>query len=165
MHSLSFIAALTFHLAVSSTAYAQAPAAVQVEFVQPEQFTDAGDSFNQVRPGTLKLLSNYLVKQAQSKLPAGQRLNIAITDIDLAGNFEPWNWQARDVRIVRDIYPPRIALRYTLQDADGTVLREGERVLRNAAFQMTVLGSSSDLVRYEKALLADWLASEFPLTQ
>ena len=55
-----------------------------------------------------------------------------------AGGFEPGRGpQTDEVRIVRDIHPPRIALDYRLladDDDDGGVLRESARILSDAAF-------------------------------
>ena len=80
-----------------------------------------------------------------------------------AGSFEPWRGpQAADVRIVRDIYPPRIDLRFKLLDADGKLLREGSRQLRDATFMMRPDLYPNDPLRYEKTLLDDWLRAELP---
>ncbi|MGC4071324.1 MAG: DUF3016 domain-containing protein [Nibricoccus sp.] len=89
---------------------------------------------------------------------------ISISDIDLAGDFEPWRGpQFTDVRVVKDLYPPRVNLSFKLTDASGTVVKEGERQLRNLSFQMTATPAfSSDSLRYEKALLDNWLRDEFP---
>ena len=137
--------------------------AVVVEFVQPEKFTDAGnDSFGGYSASTLASLRKYIERTAPRYLQAGQQLSIRITDIDLAGSFEPWRGPGRDVRIVRDVYPPRIKLQYEWRDADGHILGQGEKNLRNLGFQMTTVARDSDALRYEKALINDWLASEFP---
>jgi hypothetical protein len=63
---------------------------------------------------------------------------------------------------VRDIYPPRIALRFRLADAKNTVLKEGERTLSDPMFLAKGHGDRSDPLRHEKALLDDWLRAEFP---
>lgn len=146
-----------------SHAHAEAPAGVvTVEFVQPDKFTDAGDdSFGGYSASTLAALRKYIERTAPRYLQAGQQLSIQITDIDLAGSFEPWRGPGRDVRIVRDVYPPRINLQFEWRDADGHVLGQGEKSLRNLAFQMTTVARGSDALRYEKALINDWLATEF----
>ncbi|MDE2316203.1 MAG: DUF3016 domain-containing protein, partial [Xanthomonadaceae bacterium] len=89
----------------------------------------------------------------------GERLAIVVTDIDRAGNFEPWRpYPMSEVRIIKDIYPPRIDLRFQLFDASGKVIREGTRKLRDLGFMSdSIATSSSDNLRYEKALLDRWL--------
>ena len=58
--------------------------------------------------------TNDVVKRANEVLPAGQTLTVTFTDIDLAGDFEPWRGgQAMDIRIVKDVYPPRMDLEST----------------------------------------------------
>ena len=95
-------------------------------------------------------------------LPAGQQLAVTLTDIKLAGAFEPWRGpQFDDVRIVKDIYPPRIDLRFTLKSADGAILAEGERTLRDVGFLTRGMANTSDPLRYEKRMLDDWLNREF----
>ena len=82
--------------------------------------------------------------------------------LKLAG--EPWRGpRFDDVRIVKDIYPPRISLSFRLTDAEGNVVKEGKRELRDLAFMMKInMSFRDDSVRYEKALLDDWLRAEFP---
>ena len=146
-----------------SHAYAEPPAgAVSVEFVQHETFSDAGnDGFEGFSPATLAAIKKYVERTAPRYLQPGQQLSIRITDIDLAGSIEPWRGAGRDVRIVRDVYPPRINLSFEWRDAEGHVLAQGEKQLRNLAFQSTTLSRDSDALRYEKALINDWLATEF----
>ena len=89
-------------------------------------------------------------------------LRVTVTDVDMAGDFEPWRGpRFDDVRIVKDIYPPRIELRFRLLDANGSVLREGERTLRDSAFLMRDGAHETDSLRFEKRLLDQWLRKEF----
>jgi hypothetical protein len=48
-----------------------------------------------------------------------------VLDIDMAGEYEPW-WAPllTNMRFIRDVYRPRIDLRYTWRDAHGQVLAE-----------------------------------------
>jgi hypothetical protein len=91
-------------------------------------------------------------------------LEVTFTAVDLAGEFEPWRGpQWGDVRIVRDLYPPRLGLEFRLVDAAGRVVRTGQRALSDLAFLMKLTGGfRDDPLRHEKALLDDWLRAEFP---
>jgi hypothetical protein len=63
---------------------------------------------------------------------------------------------------VKDIYPPRISLVFRLTDAEGNVVKEGRRELRDLSFMMKItMAFRDDPVRHEKALLDDWLRDEF----
>src|SRR4051794_36814919 len=82
-----------------------------VVFFEPGKFTDVsnrsfGDSEKE-RDATLGELRTYLIKQANRLLAPGQQLKITVTDVDLAGEFEPWRGGSMaDVRIVKEIYAP-----------------------------------------------------------
>lgn len=135
-----------------------------VTFVSPEKFTDASDRFNsdRERNDNLAELRVYLIQHVAPYLATGQKLTIAVTDVDLAGEFEPWcGPRFDDIRIVKDIYPPRIQLTFRLMDADGQVVKEGKRDLRDMTFLMKLSLNQDDPLRYEKTLLDDWLREEF----
>jgi len=63
----------------------------------------------------------------------------------------------------RDAYPPRIDLTFRLTAADGSLLKEGERKLREPVFALTGSAYRDDPLRYEKALLDTWLERELKL--
>lgn len=139
---------------------------VSVTFDDPSRF-DASRSgpgeTDKARRAWVDALAQFLAERAAPRLPQGQRLEVHLTDVQRAGSFEPWRGpQAADVRIVRDIYPPRIDLRFKLLDADGKLLREGSRQLRDATFMMRPDLYPNDPLRYEKTLLDDWLRAELP---
>ena len=153
-------------------AFAAAPtekrviARAEVVFFEPTKFTDVRDSYmgDASRTTYLDQIRDHLLEQAKYYVPEGHLLSVTITDIDMAGDFEPWlgpRWM--DVRIVKDIYPPRIDLSFRLTDANGNVVKEGRRQLRDLSFMMKIpMGFRDDPVRHEKGLLDDWLRDEFP---
>ena len=112
----------------------------------------------------LLVFRDYLLEQAKYYVPEGHMLSVTFTDIDMAGDFEPWRGpRFDDIRIVKDIYPPRIVLNFRMTNAEGAVVKEGKRELRDLAFMMKInMSFRDDPVRYEKALLDDWLRAEFP---
>ena len=141
-----------------------AESSVSVTFVNPEQFTEnrfygRQDRFNRI--DYLAQLKAYLIKQGQAVLEPGQSLHVNITDIRLAGAYEPWGGPRWDyVRIMRDSYSPRIDLDFKLVDQDGNVLREGKRVLRNVDYLHSDVGPAAAEgapLYYDKALLRRWL--------
>jgi len=110
-----------------------------------------------------KQLGRYLSERANALLPPGQQLDVTIDDIKLAGDYEPWRGpQAQDIRIMKDIYPPRIDLHYRLIGADGKTLRENRSKLRDLSYlQDTVVPTDNDPLRYDKHLIDTWLRTEF----
>jgi hypothetical protein len=139
---------------------------VEVQFFEPTKFTDVKDSYmgDYQRTTYLDSLRDYVIEQSKYYVPAGWQLVVTFTDIDMAGDFEPWRGpRFDDIRIVKDIYPPRINLSFQLVDAEGHVVKEGKRELKDLAFMMKInMSFRDDPVRHEKALLDDWFRAEFP---
>ena len=165
--SLMFSAAL---LAATLGYAADAPSEnaqrVQVQFDHPENFTDLKDSYmatDKGRESYMEMFKDYLQQNASKRLPEGQKLSITFTDIDMAGDFEPWRGaSASDVRIVKAIYIPRLKFTYRITDAAGAVVKEGKAELSDMNFQNNLVGTfnSSDPLRYEKHMLDDWMRDE-----
>lgn len=140
---------------------------VSVRWNDPATFTELRYSRNRweaERGNWLTALAEYLRKRAEAQLPSGERLELTIVDVDLAGDYEPWHGaQYQDTRIVRDIYPPRMTLQIKHFDASGALVSEGERKLSDPAF---LLGTNplreSDPLRYEKRMIDSWLRRELP---
>lgn len=136
---------------------------VSVHYVDPDKFSEARqfsqqDSYNDVN--YLKLLKSHLIKRATRMLPPGDRLEVTITDIKLAGAYEPWRGpNFRYVRFMKDVYPPRIDLTFKLVDSNGKVLREGSRKLLDLGYLQSGLAmpTDTDPLRYDKALIDRWL--------
>lgn len=140
---------------------------LEVVFHESKNFTDIGDTYmasESARESDLAEIRSYLSDQSRHYVAEGHRLEITFTDIDRAGDFEPGR-SARlgDVRIVREIYAPRMVFTFRMVDAGGNVVKEGRRELRDPSFMQKIsLGSRSEPLHYEKALLDDWLRDEFP---
>ncbi len=144
---------------------AQADSRINVRFVEPEKFTDLRESWSgsseSLQKHVLGELRAYLRKRGEGALREDLHLNIWVTDIDLAGDFEPGRTPpADDIRIIRAIYPVRIKLQFQLSDSTGTVLAEGERTLSDFG-RINDPFPKSDLLRYEKEVLRAWLNKEF----
>ncbi len=164
---LSLLAFLS--LAAAGVVLAAAPdkpaSAIEVTFVAAEKFTDAKDDYmdsDRGREAVLGELKQHLVTHGAKYLAKGERLQITVTDVDLAGDFEPWrgiNFQ--DIRIVKDIYPPRVNLEFKLVDAEGKVISEGKRQLRDLGYLVGMAMPTSDPLRFDKEMLNDWLRQEF----
>ncbi|MFT3718583.1 DUF3016 domain-containing protein [Pseudorhodoferax sp.] len=141
------------------------PGAVSVSWGDPARFTEARENPRDTpaaREAWLSDLGRHLAERAAAVLPPDEKLDVRFTDVRRAGGFEPWRGpQAADVRIVRDIYPPRIVLEFQRRAADGRVLASGQRTLRDAAFLMRPNAYPDDPLGYEKMLLDDWVRQEF----
>lgn len=138
---------------------------INVQFIEPDKFTDIRDSYTSTtdhqRDWVLSEVRKFLQKRGETALRPDLTLTVRITDIDLAGDFEPWRFRFNDdIRIVKDLYPTRIKLEFQLMDSAGNVVAEGERKLTDFG-HITTFSPSSDTLRFEKEVLRDWLNREF----
>ena len=161
--------AFAFSCAQAATEGQPAPdSRIQVTWTKPDDFSEAkqypGTGLGRESPDEwLNDLAKHLRYRADRRLPEGDHLNVTFTNVQRAGTYEPWRGpRFDDVRIIKDIYPPRIDLTFTLTDAGGAVVKEGKRELRDPAFLQRGILNTTDPLRFEKRLLDDGLRSDFP---
>ena len=133
---------------------------VEVQFEQPDRYTDAGTQREAV--AVQATLRDILQTLGTERLPANHTLALAITDVDLAGEIAPPTRRLQDVRVMgRTPDWPRISLRYTLRDGER-VLAEGSEVISDMAYltRITRHADRSSLP-YEQRMLSDWFDSRF----
>lgn len=164
--------ALTCAGLLAAQAYAQPPStdataaeatAVSVRFVKPKTFTDATyENRPRSRQRVTQDVAAYLTELGRRHLAPQRRLHIEITDIDLAGRYEPWQLRQDDVRFMREVTWPRIELKYRVLDEAGAVLNEGEDKITDMHYLGGAqLRAGSDRLRYEKAMLDKWFRERF----
>ena len=113
-------------------------------------------------------LGNYFSERIGRTLPAGERVEVEILDIELAGEYEWWIPRAEDVRVMRDIYPPRIHIDWQRYGADGQLIGEGQKKLYDLSYLNGPQPlNTSDPLRFEKVLIDRWVRREFgePITR
>lgn len=136
-------------------------APVAVSWTDPAQFSEIRNSRNrwEARRGDwVRQLAEHLQEEAEAHLAQGERLEVVITDIERAGDYEPAAGRGQDIRVIREIYPPRLSLRFKRVAGDGTIVDQGERKLVDMGFMTTGTGIfDSDPLRYEKRLIDDWV--------
>jgi hypothetical protein len=138
-----------------------ARATATVELVNPENFTD----FKTSRIGgaadatyLAKELQREINRQAARIFPAGYRVLLRVSDVDLAGEFEP---QQRapydDIRIMRAVYTPRMQLEYSVTDANGNVIAAGERTLTDLGYEYRLRTPvSNETLQIETEMVGDF---------
>jgi hypothetical protein len=139
---------------------ATARADVRVNFVQPEKFSDIKDNHGFKRTELLKDIEAHLVEQAGKRLP-GKDVRINVTDVDLAGEVEPFGRRMEWLRVMRTVTLPYLAFSYEVLEG-GKVVRQGDVKLRDMNYQDGFNSySSSDSLRYEKQMIDRWFKDEF----
>ena len=137
------------------------------EFENPEEFTDFSVS-GMSEEKTLNIFQDELEPELQrladKYLAEGETLTLTFTDIDMAGDIQPWrNRTNSDIRYVEAIYPPRLKFSFTLADTEGNILKEGEAAESDLGFQMNINASVRGQHMsffYELELLSDWARKE-----
>jgi len=166
--SISLLAAALFGLLTACQTPPAKPAGpapkIVVNFIKPEDFADFKDSFASSPKGIEHyedIFRTAIEHRAAKVLPAGSSLEITFTDVDLAGDYLPSMPMGRDIRVIKNLYFPRSDLRFVLKDADGKVLKEGERHLKDMDFLYRVGINRGDELYYDTKLLDEWIDSEF----
>lgn len=145
---------------IGSFAIAQAQSLV-IEFESPGEFRDFRlNSLSEER--TARVFEREVVRSLDStvgRVIGEGQLHLTFTDIDLAGDIQPWRTRtAQDIRFVEAIYPPRLDFRYVVKDENGEVVLEGETAQRDLAFMHRIgVGRSSSSFFFETELLRDWI--------
>ena len=156
--TVTLLAMFTFVL-LPNVVYA---ATSEVTWTDHEKYRDihsGSEGRKHFRERTFKSFEKHFAKLAEN-LPKGQTLKINVTDVDLAG--DTLSGGINQLRIIKDIYFPRMNFSYELADANGSIITSGEIVLKDMSFMM---GSNSKYrnksLSYEKVMLDDWFAKTF----
>lgn len=144
----------------------EADGPVTVAWDDPAGFSEIRTSFNRneaSRGNWVHELAEYLRDGIQARIGEGERVQVLITDIDRAGDFEPRGGPQMDhVRIMRDIHWPRMSLEFQHHDAADTPVNGGARQLSDPNYLRSIQGASRhDPLRYEKVMIDRWLHQEF----
>lgn len=148
--------AITAMLLAAGTVSAKAD--VVTRFVAPEQYTDAQNRFGSglsLRV-TLEEVRRIIEGEGRRALRPGEALTIDVLDIDLAGFEQPGASGPYGIRVVRDISPPRLRLRYVLSQRGRTILT-GEETLTDANFLMSSSQHQGGSFSYERELIRTWM--------
>jgi len=154
----ALVPTLVFWLFAAASS-AHAGGTVNVSFVAPEQYTDAGNSpFD--RPDNLKTLAAFMQTLGAQYLADGQVLDIAVLNVDLAGFVRPT--RHGDLRIVHNGADwPSFDLRYTLS-APGQPPQQREEHLSGLHYGHRLARYAiDDPLRHEKQMLDTWFRQRF----
>lgn len=171
--SLTAIAAVLLLFASSQAVSQDEPmeedSKLQIEFVKPSSFTDirpSNQSRSKYQKHVFESLSSYFNELSRT-LPEGQILDVKVTNIDLAGDTNspriPLSSMMSDVRVMEDIYFPRLEFTYTLKNQAGEVLKTEEVDLKDMSYlnRAGFVRSSRDAFPYEHSMLIEWFQDTF----
>lgn len=134
----------------------------EVIWTEPEKYRDinsGNEPKTKYRERIFKEFEMHFAKMA-NELPEGHTLNINVTDVDLAGDVNAGGIDR--IRIVRDLYFPRLKFSYDLYDSHGEKIKAGGTNLKDMGF---LVGSNlhyrNKPLSYEKHMLDKWFNSTF----
>ncbi len=155
------VAAALFAIGLPAHAKDAEQSRTTVAFENPEKFTDIKDSATGTDKGReyyLKLIRNRVEEVAGQVLPAGRHLEMTFTDIDLAGDYLPAMAAGHDIRVMKDIYTPRMKFTFKIADASGAVVKEGTETIHDLNYLSTIgIVGRNDPLFYDLSMLSDWL--------
>jgi hypothetical protein len=137
-------------------------ASSEVKWVNPDDYTD-------IRSGNLnrKKFKEQVFSQFEkhfeklaTKLPEGQKLKIEVHNLDLAGDVNAGGMER--IRIVKEVYSPKMKFSYQLVGDNDTKISAGEANLKD----MNFMGGTSMKYKhhsfgYEMKMLDHWFKETF----
>jgi hypothetical protein len=138
-------------------------AEADVTWANPSEYSDI-DAGNNSRKSFQAKVFGSLGKHfgtLSKKLPEGQTLKVEVTDLDLAGQVR--YGVMNEIRVIKDIYIPRISFTYQLLSVDKSVISEDSVKLKNIGFMHGSAGRNMhhDEFKHEKRMLDKWFNKTF----
>lgn len=136
---------------------------VQVDFANSSKYRDINLDSMGSRKGrqiVLNKIRDVFRSEAQKFMPSGYALEVQVLDIDLAGEYEPERFPNDNVRIDKEIYPPRIRFDYRIYDDSGSLIGEGSERLSDLGYlqnSVRPLRSNSEIAYDVSTLIRDWM--------
>lgn len=150
---------LTISFLLSPNAFAASSEVTWTDYKSYRDINEGNENRKSFRERTFKGFEKHFAKLAAT-LPEGQTLKIDVTDVDLAGDTNAGG--INRMRIVKQIYSPRMNFSYQLLDADGKVIQSDDVVVKDMNFMSgSSLKYRNKSLGYEKKMLDDWFEETF----
>lgn len=135
---------------------------VDVKWSNPDKYYDidpAEEHRQHFKERVFKSFEEHFAEVA-NWLPENQKLVLDFTNIDLAGDVDFGG--SRRVRVVKDMYFPRMEFSYQLINADNSVVKSENVSLKDMGFLMhSRLKYKGKPFSYEKEMFDDWFKKTF----
>jgi hypothetical protein len=156
---IELFVATTITLVSAGSAYAGIS---EVKWANPDKYTDikAGNEHRtHFKNRIFKAFEEHFAKLSET-LPEGQLLKIEVTNVDLAGDVR---FDTMDrIRVIKDLYIPRMKFTYKVINADKSVAQEGDVDLKDMGFMSgSSLRYKHKPIPYEKRMLDKWFKATF----
>ncbi|WP_231658040.1 MULTISPECIES: DUF3016 domain-containing protein [unclassified Pseudoalteromonas] len=152
MKSLSYSLAIAA-LVTSLSSYA---GEAKIKWHDLDDYTDARPANEVKGPFHKRLVKNFnkhFSREAEN-LPEGYVFNAEITNLDLAGDVR---FGMNEIRVIKPIYMPKINFTYSVTDAEGKVVSEGEADLKDMQFMDRIRSPRANEANYyDFRLISSW---------
>ncbi|WP_394130246.1 DUF3016 domain-containing protein [Shewanella maritima] len=164
LRMLIMLGALVCHTSFADEAKDEHPITedgmVKIEWQDPSSYRDIKTSNERQSRFEVRLfdtLTKNLNKEAEKTLKPEQKLVMQVTNVDLAGDMRPtFGATAGDLRIIKDLYPPRMTFTYQVLENDQVVVAGSEKLV-DMTFMNSVRRSNPRPFEYESTMLKNWL--------
>ncbi len=160
MNKLHIVLATVLMLMISQSQVFAASS--EVTWTDPDKYRDirpSNESRKSYRERIFKNFEKHFAKLA-TRLPEQQTLKLDITDVDLAGDTLAGGIDR--LRIVKEIYSPRMKFSYQLVDENGKIIKSEDVALKDMSFMTrSNLKYRQKSLSYEKKMLDDWFFETF----
>lgn len=138
---------------------------VIVKFENSEAFRDIKNGTIGTRKSeaaVLKSIEKNFRKSAARYLDSRYTLEVEVENIDLAGDQSQMTSRFGEHRVLTSVYPPRIAFRYTVTDANEQVVASGRANLTDLNYQhnITMAFRNNELAPYVNELVSSWVSRD-----
>ena len=143
---------------------------VSVTTANPATFTPAPGEVAEskaARAAWVEALCEHIADKIAASLPDGERVEVRISDIRRvaampgAGRTSSRSSSSSSEPGGQDVVPPRIVLSFKRLSPKGKVLQTASRTLQDSSLQLKGRRYTGDKLRYEKALVDDWVSKDF----
>ena len=143
---------------------------VSVTTANPSTFTPAPGEVAEskaARAAWVEALCEHIADKIAASLPDGERVEVRISDIRRvaampgAGRTSSSSSSSSSEPGGQDGVPPRIVLSFKRLSPKGKVLQTASRTLQDSSLQLKGRRYTGDKLRYEKALVDDWVSKDF----
>lgn len=159
MRTLVFLM-LGIFMSANASASQQEPT-IKVNWQHPEKYSDIRPSSGTKKSYQKRVIAAFdkIWADFAEKLPVGHTLQVTVKDLDLAGDVNPmYRIDHSDIRVIKEIYFPRMTFDYQLLDSTGQVVAAEQDVkVKDMGFMnSSPIGLGNTEFIYEKQMLKNW---------
>lgn len=132
---------------------------VDIQWQEPEKYTDIRPSHSSRKKFQARVFKHLgeEFQEVAAQLPEGYSLSINVTNVDLAGDVRfNFGTVMREIRIMTDIYSPKLNFSYEVKDANNETVAAGEEKIRDMNYLQRVRSLRSEPFKYERDMIKNW---------